>query len=410
VPPVPVVPVVPVVPPTGYLDVTPLGADPSGVHTTDPAVAGPGTTFYAVSYSPTSGATSVDVTVAGSSATSLYWWDGSAWQKATNVTRDASGDLVVHVTATSGPGLANLNGVVFAAAGLSVDRIAGTDRTGTAIAASQSSYPVAGSAGAVLLARDDVFADALTGGPLAAAKNAPILLTDPAGLLPAVAAELARVLPAGGTVYLLGGLVALHASVADAVTAAGFHVVRVAGLDRFGTAVAIAGALGDPSTVFEATGLNFPDAVSAGPAAIKEHGAILLTDGAAQSPDTAAYLALHKPPATFAIGGAAAAADPNAIGLVGADRYGTAAAVATMFFAGATHIGLATGDDFADPLVAAPALGRAGAPLLLVAATLPQAVAAYLASQAGTIVSATFYGGVDALPAAVLTQVQLDAP
>jgi hypothetical protein len=395
---------------TGYLRVTTLGPDPVGVTTTDPAVAGPLTTFYSVAFSPGSSFSSVDVTIAGTQATSLFWWDGTSWQKVTGVTRDSAGDLVVRVTPTSGPSLSELNGATFAAGGLAVDRIAGSTRTGTAIAASQASYPVAGSAGAVVLARDDVFADALTGGPLAAAKNAPILLTDPSQLLAAVAAELARVLPAGGTVYLLGGDVALHESVATAVTAAGFHAVRVDGPDRYGTAVAIAGALGNPGTVFEATGLNFPDAVSAGPAAIKEHGAILLTNGSAQSPDSAAYIAAHHPTVKFAIGGAAAAADPSAIGLVGADRYGTAAAVATTFFAGATRIGLATGDDFADPLVAAPSLGRSGSPLLLVADTLPAAVAAYLKAQAATIVSATFYGGPSALPAAVMTEVQQDAP
>ena len=55
--------------------------------------------------------------------------------------------------------------------------------------------------------------------------------------------------------------------------------------------MAIANQLGNPSTVFEATGLFFADALSAVPAAIHAGGAILLTNGTTQAPETAAYLA-----------------------------------------------------------------------------------------------------------------------
>ena len=61
--------------------------------------------------------------------------------------------------------------------GARVSRVAGTDRIATAVAVSQGSFP-AGNAGAVVLARADDYPDALVGGPLAAAKNAPLLLTE----------------------------------------------------------------------------------------------------------------------------------------------------------------------------------------------------------------------------------------
>lgn len=46
------------------------------------------------------------------------------------------------------------------------NRLAGPDRIDTAIATSTSSFPTAGSAQAVVLARADVAADALAGTPL----------------------------------------------------------------------------------------------------------------------------------------------------------------------------------------------------------------------------------------------------
>ncbi len=154
-------------------------------------------------------------------------------------------------------------------------------------------------------------------------------------LTPATQAEIQRVLPAGGTVYLLGGTAAIPATVATSLTSLGFVPVRYAGADRFGTALAVADALNDPSTVLLATGVNFPDALAAGPAAAHVHGVVLLTNGSSLTPAVTAYLAAH-PGTVYAIGGPAVAADPSATALSGADRYATAAAVASTLFAAPT--------------------------------------------------------------------------
>ena len=60
-----------------------------------------------------------------------------------------------------------------------MERIAGADRIGTSVAVSQLTFPIGGTASAVVLARSDDFPDALTGGPLAAHLHAPVLLTTP---------------------------------------------------------------------------------------------------------------------------------------------------------------------------------------------------------------------------------------
>ncbi|HET6794750.1 MAG TPA: cell wall-binding repeat-containing protein, partial [Acidimicrobiales bacterium] len=122
-----------------------------------------------------------------------------------------------------------------------VSRLAGPDRDHTAVVVSQATFK-AGTAGVVVLARSDQFADALAGAALAGARHGPLLLTPSDRLDPAAAAEMRRVLPPGGTVVLLGGTGALSDAVGAGVTSAGLGVQRIAGADRYETAAAVAGA------------------------------------------------------------------------------------------------------------------------------------------------------------------------
>lgn len=277
----------------------------------------------------------------------------------------------------------------------SVQRISGATRLATAIAVSQNQFATAGSAKAVVLTRADTYPDALAGVPLAARVGGPLLLTASNSLDPTVRAEIVRVLPAGATVYILGGNAAVSPAVQTTITGLGFTAQRIAGSDRFATAVAVANALGQPTTVFEATGLNFPDALAGGPAAINVGGAILLTNGSTQAPATAAYLAAHSGGAHYALGGPAATADPAAIAIAGTDRYATAARVAATFFATPTSVGVATGTNFPDALAAGPDLASKDAPLLLVPPTgaLPAGTAAELLRFSGTLRTAFVFGG-----------------
>jgi len=247
-----------------------------------------------------------------------------------------------------------------------VQRVSGATRIDTAIAASKDQFPNTGSAQAVVIARADNFPDALAGGPLAAKVGGPLLLTSSGSLDAAVQAEIQRVAPKGATVYILGGPKAIASGVEATISGLGDVSKRVQGSDRFGTAVAIADEMGDPTTVFEATGSNFPDALAGVPAAIKTGGAILLTNGKQQSTATAAYLAAHPGGTNYALGGPAAAADPAATPLAGEDRFWTAAGIADQFFPDATTIGVATAYNFPDALAAGPDLAAHNAPLLLV--------------------------------------------
>ena len=211
-----------------------------------------------------------------------------------------------------------------------------------------------------------------------------------------------RVLPPGGTVYLLGGTAAIPDSVKTALTALGFAVTRYAGTDRYGTALAVAAGLGSPGTVFLATGLNFPDALSAGPAAAHLHGVVLLTDGSMMPTTVKAYLTAH-PGTVYAVGAPAAAADPAATPLTGTDRYATAVAVdSTVFNGGPTNIGVASGLQFPDALSGGVYQAHFGGAMVLSDPTvLPTSTSTYLTNVKGTVASTAIFGGTAALSASV---------
>jgi hypothetical protein len=347
----------------------------------------------------------------GGAEEETWTWNGNSWAMiyATTPANRIPWDMVVAYDKSAHQLMRwNQSALGAARGGSSVSpaRIAGADRVSTAVAASASAFPVARTASAVVLARSDQFADALAGGPLAAANHGPLLLTSPTTLDTATATEISRVLKPGGTVYLVGGTTALSPSIASAITTLGFVPVRVSGADRFGTALAIAAKLGNPSTIFEADGAGFADALSAVPAAIVKHGAILLTGGSTQTAATAAYLRAH-PGLHYAVGGPAATADPAATALVGADRYATSAAVALAIFPDATGVSVANGMSFPDALAAGPIAGAAGDPLVLVAPTgsLPEPAAAYLSTRGTSVATTQVFGGTAAVSDAVMSEV-----
>lgn len=285
-----------------------------------------------------------------------------------------------------------------------IQRLAGASRIATAVTISQATFADAQSAGAVVLARADLFPDALAGGPLAVSRNAPLLLTASDQLDPATLGEIQRVASSGSTVFVLGGTGALSPRVESDLTSAGFAVTRVAGSNRYETAVAVADQLDNPGAVILATGTDFPDALAAGPAAAVTGGVVLLSAGTTMPPATAQYLAAHPGPVT-AIGGAACAASPSATCVAGSDRYATSAAVASTFFTTPALVGVASGSSFPDGLAGGPALGDQ--PLLLVPSSgqLPDSIGGYLRDHNASIAGGLVFGGPAAVSDPMLQQV-----
>ena len=253
--------------------------------------------------------------------------------------------------------------------------LAGTDRVETAIAIAEADFaPASGGlvaqsatlkAQSAVIASSASFPDALAAGPLAFSKVAPLLLTSQKSLDPRVGASLSKLVPAGATVYVIGGEAALAPAVAASITALGFKVERISGVDRYDTAVKVAKVLGSPKKVFAATGTNFPDALAASVVAARESGAIILTRGQEMPLAVAGYLLENPTAVVTAVGGPAASAFPQSVSLKGADRFSTAVEVAKAYPPSSVTAGVANGLDFPDGLVAAPYLARRGAVLLL---------------------------------------------
>lgn len=264
-----------------------------------------------------------------------------------------------------------------------LERIAGGDRVATGVAVSEWGW--AGSEEAVLTSSTS-FADAVVGGPLAGTLGVPLLVTGPASLDARVLAELQRLMsgvPTGSrVVHLVGGTGAVSAGVESTLRAKGFTVRRHAGADRYATSVAVARVVdalwdGYPghTSVLLADGRLFPDALSAGPAAVQMSAPVLLTRGTDVPASVRAHIAAEPDYATvYGVGGAAATAasrvyGSRAVQVAGRDRYVTNAEVVRVFFPGASVVGYASGDAFPDALTGGALMGAMGNPLVLTAGT-----------------------------------------
>lgn len=293
-------------------------------------------------------------------------------------------------------------------------RLAGVNRIDTAVAVSQSFWEGVGEAAeepyraqSVVLSRSDLFADALGGAALAAAKKGPLLMTVPTSLAAATQAEMQRILAPGSTVYLLGGTGALSATVESQVRAAGFTPRRLSGASRYDTSVAIANAIDPtPDMVFAATAWDFPDALAAGAAAGSYDtpgstytAVLVLTNNATLPTATRNYLDSKYASADFyAIGGQAVDAlwPYDRYTVFGRNRYETAREVAYSFFGGSYYAGIATGTNWPDALAGGALLGTVNGPLLLTAGNataLSGPTQSYLSEHSGSITGGLIFGG-----------------
>ncbi|WP_344672150.1 cell wall-binding repeat-containing protein [Catenulispora yoronensis] len=325
-----------------------------------------------------------------------------------------------------------------------VARVSGSDRYDTGVHVSRQRWadvadttvPAQLHPDSVVLATGGGFADALAGVPFSVYKNGAMLLTEPNQLTGEVRDEIKRILPADGkhTVYVLGGTAALSPAVANALTGLGYHVQRIFGADRYGTALAIAHAMGDPADTVVARGDDFADALTAGPLAADVFGtgaganyvpaAILLTDGKVVDANTKDYLhkrfvAAHGL-SVIAVGGGAAqalttvpgfdgtSANRNSGQLSGNDRFATARKVADVFKIAddKAPVGVATGMAFPDALTGGAFMASIGGPLLL---TDPQEASSpmigALAERTGIIDDVFVFGGPNAVAPGVFNSV-----
>jgi putative cell wall-binding protein/uncharacterized protein YkwD len=161
-------------------------------------------------------------------------------------------------------------------------------------------------------------------------------------------------------------------------TAPAIDVERAAGRDRYATAADIASTMFPRAdTVYVATGENFPDALTAGPAAGHENAPVLYVRKGSVPGATVKELIRLKPKKIIVTGGTAVISNNVFNELArytttiarhsGINRYATAAIISQNVFPTSTGVVyIADGETYPDALVAGPAAISDGAPLLLV--------------------------------------------
>ncbi|WJV30935.1 cell wall-binding repeat-containing protein [Rossellomorea sp. AcN35-11] len=246
-----------------------------------------------------------------------------------------------------------------------VTRLTGDTRYETAVEISKNGWETSDT---VILARGDSFPDALAGAPLAYKHDAPILLTEKGSLNAATKEEIIRL--GAKNVIILGGKGAVSQYVEYQLEGMDLDVDRIAGDDRWETAVNIAASLGGtPEKAVVANGKNFPDALAIASYAAKNGYPILLTDSDKLPSETSK--ALKGIDSTIVVGGEAAVSEkvfkslPDAMRYAGLNRYETAANIATDLNPSKVAY-VATGKNFADALAGSVLAAKEDATMLLV--------------------------------------------
>jgi putative cell wall-binding protein len=193
--------------------------------------------------------------------------------------------------------------------------------------------------------------------------------------------------------FLVALVVLLTAPFARVATASESNLTRVAGVDRYSTAVAISSTFAPGvSAAYIAVGTDFPDALSGAAAAGVNRDPVLLVTTNSIPASVGAELTRLVPARIVILGGPGAvsggveaALDGYTTGpvqrLAGPDRYATSAAIsAATFTPGVPVAYVAVGSNFPDALAGAAAAGHVGAPVLLVRTdAIPAPIAAELA-------------------------------
>ncbi|WP_124728275.1 cell wall-binding repeat-containing protein [Staphylospora marina] len=259
----------------------------------------------------------------------------------------------------------------------------------------------------VVLARGDLFTDALSGGPLASRLKAPMLLTSTGSLPAPIESEVTRRKPSRA--IILGGTGSVSEDVADRLKQLGVsQVERLDGPNRFAVSAkvaeeVVAGSHAD--TAFIASGLVFPDALSASSLAGQNGWPILLTGQDKLPEEVKTFIQTHPTIKKYVIvGGTGTVSDSvkselMALGktvtrIGGANRFEVGVNLARTFNMSPESLVFARGDVFADALSGGPLAALTRSPLMLVMpGSLPAPVESYLKESAGRFHEGYILGG-----------------
>ncbi|WP_304205787.1 cell wall-binding repeat-containing protein [Peptostreptococcus russellii] len=269
----------------------------------------------------------------------------------------------ITITAISVAFVLSLTGTIDSHASSVKKRISGEDRVETSIKIADEF----GKTNKVILATADSYADALVASPLAYEMNAPILLNRGKKLDKRILDKINKI--GAREVLIVGGKNSVSIELEKELRSKGINVYRISGEDRFSTSAQIANKytqITSVSNVVIASGENFPDALVAGPYASKIKAPILLSKKNELSAEVKFQYRKIQAQKTIVVGGVNSLNPVNisvSERISGNDRYDTALKVAQYLNPEKSY--LASGEIFADSLVAAPLAAKTNSPILL---------------------------------------------
>lgn len=309
-------------------------------------------------------------------------------------------------------------GPAAAADGFDFDRIEGPNRYATSAKAATAF----GQADTVILASGESgrYPDALTANYLSGLRNAPVLLTQQDETPEEVKKAISDI--GADKVVIIGGPLSVSESQEKSLRGT-YEVSRIAGQNRFDTAAQVI-AEGDEArtdTALLATGMNFPDALGAGPVAFSQKMPLAITMPNDAPDDVVAELKKAGISKVLVLGGKNAVSDDvvqelenKGITLVerfaGGDRSETSTKFAeyamTTYDIDETGINVASGvprGDGADALSGAPLTGKQNRALLITSTdkAAGDAVLTFLGDHAEPLADGVIFGGENALAQSV---------
>ena len=301
---------------------------------------------------------------------------------------------------------------------ISTRRFYGNTRYGTATVVADKTYP--NGCKNIVIASGSQYADALAGVTLANKLDAPILLSTPSGLDNTTIARIKALKPKKA--YILGGTGAVPDSVASQLGKFGISTVRLAGSDRYKTAVSIAKQVASVSgkstqTLFAVCATSFPDALSASAAAAVNSAPIIyINPNGTIDASTGDYLKSVKSSLKhiYIVGGEKLVPEAAVKSLrsycsaveriSGANRYSTSAAVNEKFIDmfDNNRVCVVTGQDFPDALTAGVHAAKTRSALILADQSLVMETKKFLIKKCPMLITAV--GGTGAVPNDILNK------
>lgn len=231
----------------------------------------------------------------------------------------------------------------------------------------------------VILASGGGYADAISSAVLAKQLKAPVLLTEAGSLNSNVKSALDKLKPKN--IYIIGGTASICQKTRDDLKSQGYNLIELSGKNRYETNLAVAKQLVklgvSSDNIMMVGGEGFPDALSAAPVAAAKGEILLLGVNNAQVMSPIVDFIKGNNSKVTVVGTQTLINDDTykSIGAVnrisgGTDRFATNLNILNQFDndlkSDKIYIANATGDKYADALIAASIAGISAAPLVLI--------------------------------------------